>query len=191
MPRILAFAGSSRTGSLNQKLLKVAAARARSLGAQVDEVDLRSLELPLYDGDLEAEHGLPESALRWKGMMNAHGALLLVCPEYNSSITPLLKNALDWASRAAPGEGPLLAFRGKVAGLCSASPGALGGLRGLVTVRSLLGNIGVHVIPSQFALPKAHEAFTPQGELADAGAAQRLGAVLEELVTTARKLLGE
>jgi len=191
MPRILAFAGSTRTGSLNQKLLRVAAARARAQGGEIDEVDLRDYPMPLYNGDLEAAEGLPDVVLRWKELLLSHGALLLACPEYNSSITPLLKNAIDWASRAAPGEGPLAAFRGKVAGLVSASPGVLGGLRGLITVRSILGNIGVHVIPSQLALPKANEAFTPQGELVDPGTAKRLDLVMLELLTTAQRLAGE
>ncbi len=187
-PRILAFAGSSRRGSLNVRLLEVAAARARELGAEVTVADLRSLDLPLYDGDAEAEGGLPDGARRWKELLGAHDGLLLACPEYNGSLTPLLKNAIDWASRPLPGEAPLAAFRGKVAALVAASPGALGGLRGLVVVRALLGNIGVHVVPEQFALGTAHQAFDEAGKLTAARAPERVDAVVRQLVETTRRL---
>ena len=123
--RILAFAGSARRDSLNKKLLQVAVAGARAAGAEVTVLDLRDLPLPLYDGDLEAAEGLPANARALKQQLRAHAGLLLACPEYNSSVTPLLKNAIDWASRAEPGEAPLACFEGKVAGLVSASPGAL------------------------------------------------------------------
>ncbi len=102
----------------------------------------------------------------------------------------LLKNAIDWASRPAPGEPGLAAFRGKTAALVAASPGALGGLRGLVTVRSILGNIGVHVIPTQFALGAAYKAFDKDGALVDEGASKRLDAVVAELVSVTSRLVG-
>jgi NAD(P)H-dependent FMN reductase len=163
--RILAFAGSAREGSLNKQLVRVAADGAREVGAHVTVIDLRDLPMPIYDGDLEQASGLPENARALKQLLKEHQGLLIACPEYNSSITPLLKNAIDWASRAEDGEAPLACFRGKVAGLLAASPGALGGLRGLVTVRSILGNIGVIVVPQQVALPKAHGAFDDEGHL--------------------------
>jgi NAD(P)H-dependent FMN reductase len=166
-PRILAFAGSIRKDSFNKKLVKVAADAARAAGAQVTYADLRDLPMPLYDGDLEAEQGLPENAKKFKALLSANDGFLISAPEYNSSITGVLKNAIDWASRPVPGEAPLACFAGKVVALMSASPGALGGLRGLVTVRSLLSNIRVIVLPDQVAIPKAHEAFDPQGRLKD------------------------
>ena len=113
--------------------------------------------------------------------MKSHQGFLISCPEYNSSITGILKNTIDWASREAPGEGPLVCFRGKTAALLSASPGGLGGLRGLVHVRSILGNIGVLLLPDQVAIPKAHEAFQPDGALKDPkqqAAVEKLGASL-------------
>lgn len=189
MPRFLAFAGSARAASLNKRLLRVAVARARAFDAEFDVVDLRDHPLPLYDADLEAAGGLPEPVLRWRQILLDHDAFLIACPEYNSSITPLLKNAIDWGSRPGNGVRELMAYRGRVVALLSASPGALGGLRGLVAVRSLLGNIGMHVVPSQLALSRAHEAFTAEGELVDELVAKRLGVVVEELVVTARKLL--
>ena len=166
--RVLAFAGSARGGSFNKKLLAVAAQGARSAGAEVTVVDLRDLPLPLYDGDLEERDGLPQNARELKRLFLAHQGLLLACPEYNSSITPLLKNTLDWVSRPAEGEAPLACYAGKVAGLVAASPGGLGGLRGLVHVRAILSNINVLVVPVQVAVSKAHEAFDAQGALKDA-----------------------
>ena len=130
-PKITAFAGSLRTGSFNKKLLALAAAAARTAGAEVTTVDLRDLALPLFDQDLEAASGLPEGAKKFKALLRASDGLLIASPEYNSSLTAVLKNAIDWASRAeSDDEPPLAAYRGKTAALCSASPGALGGLRG-------------------------------------------------------------
>ncbi len=166
-PKILAFAGSTRSESYNKKLVRTAADAARSAGADVTLLDLRDFPMPVYDGDLEAREGLPENARKFKAQMLAHQGLLLSCPEYNSSITAVLKNTIDWASRPLPGEAPLACFTGKVAALLAASPGSLGGLRGLVSVRSILGNIGVLVLPDQVAIVKAHEAFEADGRLKD------------------------
>ncbi len=166
-PKILAFAGSTRSESYNKKLVRTAADAARSAGADVTLLDLRDFAMPIYDGDLEAREGLPENARKFKAQMLAHQGLLLSCPEYNSSITAVLKNTIDWASRPLPGEAPLACFTGKVAALLAASPGSLGGLRGLVSVRSILGNIGVLVLPDQVAIVKAHEAFEADGRLKD------------------------
>ncbi|MGH9815186.1 MAG: NADPH-dependent FMN reductase [Candidatus Acidiferrales bacterium] len=188
IPKILAFAGSTRTGSVNKKLLRVAATAARDAGAEVTVIDLRDLALPLYDGDLEESNGLPEGAKKLKELMKSHHGLLLACPEYNSSISPALKNAVDWASRPMEGEKPLEPFTGKVAALTSASPGALGGLRGLVTVRSLLGNIGVLVLPEQVSVGKAHEAFAEDGSLLDTKRLASIQALTAKLADAIRKL---
>lgn len=150
-PKILGISGSLRSGSLNTAYLKTALAYAESQGAEVGIVDLKSLDLPLYDQDLEDQGGLPAGCITLKDTLKEHDGVLYACPEYNSSITAALKNAVDWASRPREGEKPLECFAGKTAGLIACSPGALGGLRGLVTVRMLLGNIGVHVSPKQFA----------------------------------------
>ena len=167
MPRILAFAGSLRRDSFNKKLVPIAAKAARDAGAEVTLIDLKDFPLPLFDQDLEAEQGMPENGKKLKQLFIDHDGLLIAAPEYNSSITAVLKNAIDWVSRPAPGEPSLVAFRGKVATLMSASPGALGGLRGLVHVRSILGNIGVIVLPEQIAVAQAHEAFNPDESLKD------------------------
>ena len=179
-PKILAFAGSTRTDSYNRKLVKIAAAGARSAGADVAYLDLRDIPLPLFDQDLEAREGLPPQALKLKELLLAHDGFLISAPEYNSSITGVLKNAIDWASRPAPGEEPLACFDGKTASLMSASPGALGGLRGLVHLRAILGNIGVLVLPDQVSIPKAHEAFEPDGMLKD----KKKQAAVEDLGST-------
>ena len=179
--KILAFAGSLRRESYNKKLVRVAVAGARAAGAEVTELDLRDLPLPVFDQDLETAEGLPANGRRLKDLFLAHQGLLISAPEYNSSITAALKNAIDWASRPVPGEAPLACFTGKVATLTAASPGALGGLRGLVTVRSILSSIGVIVMPTQVAVPKAYEAFNPDGSLKDAqvhAQVEKLGADL-------------
>ncbi len=167
--KILAFAGSTRIDSYNKKLVKIAAAGARAAGVQVTYLDLRDLPLPLFDEDLEAQEGLPANARTLKDLMISHQGFLIASPEYNSSVTGVLKNAIDWASRPSPNEAPLAltAFAGKVATIMSASPGGLGGLRGLVHLRSILGNIKVLVLPDQIAISKAYEAFNPDGTLKD------------------------
>jgi chromate reductase, NAD(P)H dehydrogenase (quinone) len=190
MPKILAFAGSLRANSHNKLLVRFAAEAARAAGAEVTVLDLRDVPMPIYDGDLEAKEGLPENAKKLKAQMLAHAGLLLSCPEFNSSITAVLKNAIDWASRPVPGEAPLACFSGKVAALLSASPGALGGLRGLVTVRSILSNLGVLVLPEQFALVKSHEAFDPDGKLKDAGQAEGISRIARRLVAVTGVLAG-
>lgn len=185
-PRILAFAGSARRTSLNRTLAGVAAGFLREAGAEVTLINLGDYPMPLYDGDLEASGGLPETVVRLKAQMREHDGFLIAAPEYNSSITPLLKNTIDWCSRAAPGEGPLASYKGKVAGLVAASPGAFGGLRGLVTVRSILGNIGVLVVPQQFSLSKANEAFEVDGSLKDERHAAQVRDVAFAVVRVAR-----
>lgn len=184
-PKILAFAGSTRTESYNKRLVKIAANGARTAGAEVTYLDLRDLSLPLYDQDLEAQQGIPENALRLKELMRNSDGLLIASPEYNSSITAVLKNAIDWASRPLEGEPPLACFTDKVAAIMSASPGALGGLRGLVHLRSILGNIKVLVIPDQIAIVKAHEAFGADNSLKDPQqqqAVEGLGAKVAQIV---------
>ncbi len=166
-PKVLAFAGSLRADSFNKKLVKIAAQGARSAGAKVTYLDLRDYPLPVFDQDLETKDGPPGNARKLKELLKDHEGFLIAAPEYNSSITGALKNMIDWTSRPASGEAPLACFDGKSAALMSASPGALGGLRGLVHVRSILGNIGTLVLPDQVSIPAAHEAFNADGSLKD------------------------
>ena len=186
--KILIFAGSSREGSFNKKLAKVVCALAIKAGAQATFIDLKDYPMPLYDGDLEAKEGLPANALKLKELFMAHQALLIACPEYNSSISGLLKNTIDWVSRQGKDPQSLMPYKNKVAALVSASPGALGGLRGLVHVRAILGNIGVLVIPTQLAISKASEAFNADGTLKDSTQQSSLEKLVQELISTTTKL---
>jgi NAD(P)H-dependent FMN reductase len=179
-PRILAFAGATRVQSWNKKLIRIGAALARETGFEVTLIDLRDYTMPLYDGDLEVSDGLPPKARELKALMLAHDAFLLSCPEYNSSITALLKNTIDWVSRPRPDEPS--AFKGKIAGLIAASPGNLGGVRGLLTVRQVLTTLGVLVVPTQFALSQAASAFAEDGSLKDERHLAAVRAVVEDLV---------
>lgn len=167
-PRILAFGGSLRRESFNQRLAAIAAAGAREAGADVTVIALRDFPLPMYDFDLQAAGGLPPEAKRLKALFREHHGLIIASPEYNSSFSAALKNAIDWISRSESNEEPpLVAFREKTAVLCAASPGALGGLRGLVPLRMLLANIGVTVLPDQVTVPNASSAFTADGRVSD------------------------
>ena len=166
-PKVLCFAGSLRKDSHNKKLVKLAAKLVDEVGGEATFIDLKDYDLPLYDGDIEAASGLPENAKKLKKIMKEHQAFLIASPEYNSALSAVLKNVIDWTSRPEQGEKSLEAYTGKVAGLLAASPGAMGGLRGLVGVRSILGNIGVIVIPDQIAVAQSHEAFEEDGSLKD------------------------
>lgn len=188
-PKILAFSGSLRVGSYNTKLVQLAAEGARKAGAEVTFIELRDYPLPVFDEDLEAA-GPPENALKLKELMLSHDGVLISSPEYNSSITAALKNAIDWISRPIAGKPRLACYVGKVAGLVSASPGALGGLRGLVHLRSILGNIEVLVLPDQVSVPNADKAFAPDGQLLDAGKQAAVAGVGEKLALTLMKLKG-
>ena len=185
--RILAFAGSTRRESVNKKLVQAAAKVAENAGAEVTFVDLAEFRMPIYDGDLESEEGLPEAAARLKKLAAEHDGYLIASPEYNGSITAVLKNTIDWMSR--PGAVEESVFKGKVAALVAASPGGLGGLRGLVHVRNILTNLGVLVTPSQQAVSGAFKAFSEDGSLADEGNQKRLEQVVSELVHTLERLV--
>lgn len=194
-PKILAFAGSLRAGSFNKKLAKIAADGARKAGAEVTYIDLKDYPLPVFDEDLEKSDGLHPNARKLKDLFLAHQGLLIASPEYNSSVSAALKNTIDWVSRPCTGpdgkpEKPLACFAGKVAGLIAASPGGLGGLRGLVTLRSILGNIKVIVLPDQVAVVKAGEAFNADGSMKDPKQQAMVEGVGAEVARVAAKLAG-
>jgi len=186
--KVLAFAGSLRRDSYNKKLVAAAANGARAAGAEVTILDLASLPMPLFDEDLEARDGVHPNAMKLKDLMKSHDGFLISSPEYNSSVSAALKNAIDWASRPVPGEPPLGAFAGKVAGLMAASPGMLGGLRGLVHLRAILGNIQVLVVPDQFALNQADQAFDDSGAMKDEKKRQIVEGIGRKVVQVAAKL---
>jgi len=185
-PKILAFAGSSRRESFNRKLVAIAASGAEDAGGSVTVVNLRDYPMPIYDGYLEEEKGMPQTARDFKLLLVEHDGFLIASPEYNSGFSALLKNTIDWASRAeSDDEPPLVAFRGKTAAIMAASPGGLGGIRGLVGLRMLLQNIGVIVLPDQRTISSAYKAFAEDGSLSnsrDQNAVRKLGADLVALV---------
>lgn len=184
--KVLAFAGSARRDSLNKKLSRVAAERAKQAGLDVSWIDLRDYPLPLYDGDLEAEQGIPDNARKLRALLDQHQGLIVVSPEYNSFITPLMKNTLDWISRRDGDIDGLASFRNKVALVMSASPGGFGGMRSLALIRQLLSHLGVTVLPEQLALPKAHEAFDEKGALKDEQMQKRLDGMVQRLAQVMR-----
>lgn len=184
--RLLVISGSARKDSLNQKLAAYAAAKAQQLGVDVERCDLRALNLPIYDGDIEEQTGIPEGAYTLQSYFARHDGLLLVTPEYNGFPTPLLINAFDWLSRIGvaklsrdTGQTGVSVVAGKPAALLSASPGALGGLRSANYVRQYLQmNFQMLVLPRQHALGRAHEAFDDAGALKEPAADQSIEAVL-------------
>lgn len=180
-PKVLAFAGSARRESLNKKLARAAAEHAMHAGLDVTWIDLRDYPMPLYDGDLEAEQGIPANARKLRELIDNHQGLIVVSPEYNSFITPLMKNTLDWISRRDGDVDGLASFRNKVALVMSASPGGFGGMRSLALIRQLLSHLGVTVLPDQLALPRAHEAFDEQGALKDEQMKKRLDGMVQRL----------
>lgn len=190
MTRLLIVPGSTRTGAFSKQLAAAAAKLADGVAANATTVDLRDYVMPLYDGDVEAASGLPDGAVRLRGVVKAHDALLFVTPEYNASIPAVLKNALDWLSRPHAAEPGVSAFRGKVAALLSSSPGALGGLRALEHLRQILRNLGLLVLTEQFALGNAGAAFAADGGLADAKQAGTVRGIVDRLVRVSAAVSG-
>ena len=181
-PRILALAGSRRSGSYNERLLRAAARGAQTHDVDITFLDWQAYSMPLFD---EEEESMPPSVLAFREQLKAHQGLLVSCPEYNSSLTPLLKNAIDWASQALPDEPPHFCFRNKVVALLSASPGRLGGLRGLGHVRDIFTHLGATVLAEQYALPEAGRAFDEHGAIVDPAsraAAEAIGTRLAQIV---------
>ena len=162
-PKILAFAGALRKDSTNKKTIKIAVEGARQAGAEVTHIELNDFPVPLYNGDEEAAYGLPEHAIRLQELMLAHDGLLISSPEYNSGISGTLKTYIDWTSRPHGEHKAGACYGGKVGIIMSASPGALGGLRGLFDLRKVLSTMGVIVLPDEFAVSKSYEAFNEDG----------------------------
>ncbi len=187
-PRILAFSGSLRKGSFNQQVVNIAARGAEAAGGEVTVLDLRELPLPVYDADLEAAEGLPENARTLKALMKAHDGFLIASPENNSTLSAALKNVIDWASRPDGDEPTLACFKDKTAVIMAASPGGLGGLRGLSHLRSILASIGVLVLPEQKAIPKVHEALAADGTFSDPGLQKAIEALGARLAGVLAKL---
>lgn len=191
MTSLLVFAGSTRQQSYNRRLAQATARIAQSLGAQATVLELGDYDLPLYNADLEAQ-GTPEGVLRFKAALHAHPAWIVCSPEYNGSYTALLKNAIDWASSPVAGHPEwhdgLKPFRGKVVGMLSASPGALGGLRSQSHLAPLLVNLECWLAPKAFALGGAASAFDADGQLVQPAHQERVRAVVEQVLWAAGRL---
>ncbi len=189
-PKILVFAGSIRTGSLNARLAALAAKQLALASADVTHISLADYPMPIYDGDLEEKSGPPENAVKLKQMMSIHQGIFIASPEYNASIAPLLKNTIDWISRVrGVREAPLAVYKSRVFALGAASNGTLGGMRSLMALRQVLElGCGALVIPAQIAVRSASEAFDERDNLKDERMAATLKAVLQRLIEVAGQL---
>ncbi len=191
---LLFFAGSARTASFNKKLARLGATIAGANGIKATFADLGDYPMPLYDGDLESKDGVPENAGKLEALMRLHSGVMIVAPEYNASITPLLKNTLDWISRIRREDGVPASsvFKTRVFALAAASPGGTGGMRGLITVRHTLEHgLGALVLPEQFLLPRAGAAYDDDGHLADKDAQERFKGLIQQLARAAHVLHGD
>jgi NAD(P)H-dependent FMN reductase len=189
MTRLLFFAGSTREGSFNRKLAALAHHIAEANGIEAVLVDLKDYPMPIYNGDLEANEGPPERARAFKALLEEYRGVFIASPEYNSSVTPLLKNTLDWVTRVkAKGETGLEVFKTRVFAISGASPGYYGAMRSLLNLRQILEiGTGAMVIPQQIAVPRAMDAFEADGSLKDKAQQNLCKSVVEALAVAARK----
>jgi len=190
VPKILVFAGSIRSGSFNARLAALATKELTLADVDATRVSLIDYPLPIYDGDLEVQTGVPDNAVKLKRMMMTHRGIFIASPEYNASVTPLLKNTLDWISRVREvNEHPLAAYKGRVFALGAASNGTLGGYRSLMALRQILElGCGATVLPDQIAVREAATAFDDDDQLRDERSARQLKTVLAHLVDAARNM---
>jgi len=188
--KILVIPGSLRSGSLNAKLAAVAAHELVQMGAEVTRISLSDFPLPIYDGDLQTRSGVPKHAVNLKRMMGAHHGVLLVSPEYNASVSPLLKNAIDWVSRVQdPHESRGQVFRERPFAIAAASENRLGGTRGLAALRLILTACQAPVIPSQLALSFANEAYDDMDRLKHPADSEALGALVRQLIDISQRMM--
>ncbi len=189
--RLLFFAGSTRDRSYNKRLARLGRHIAEANGIEAVFVDLRDYPMPIYDGDLEANEGPPQKAREFKALLGEYQGVFIASPEYNSSVTPLLKNTLDWVSRVREkGETGLEVFKSRVFAISGASPGYYGAMRSLLTLRQVLAiGLGALVIPEQIAVPRAMDAFEADGSLRDKGQQALCKGVVEALAVAARKFV--
>jgi chromate reductase len=190
-PKILVMSGSIRTGSHNTRLAALAAKELTLLDAEVTRISLQDYPLPLYDADDDVDTGQPPNAVKLKHMITAHHGVFIASPEYSASVTPLLKNALDWVSRVRErGDPTYAAYKGRVFAIGAASPGRHGGLRSLMTLRQILElGCGALVIPEQVSIPLADQAFDEMDNIIDTGTASLLRTQLARLVDMARMMM--
>jgi chromate reductase, NAD(P)H dehydrogenase (quinone) len=187
--KILVIPGSLRTGSLNAKLAAVAAHRFAQAGAEVTRISLADFPLPIYDGDLQARSGVPKNAINLKRMIGAHHGVLIVTPEYNASIPPLVKNTIDWVTRVQDGQETRgQVFHGRPFAIAAASQGRLGGSRSLAALRLILSACRALVIPNQLALSYAGDAYDDMDKLKHPADIEALDALVRQLIDVSQRL---
>jgi chromate reductase, NAD(P)H dehydrogenase (quinone) len=191
--RLLFIAGSAREGSVNKRLARLGAEMATTGGNPATFADLGDYPMPLYDGDLEDRDGVPDNALKLIALMEAHHGVFIASPEYNSSIAPMLKNTLDWMSRVKDDSGATgQVFRSRVFAVGGASPGGLGGMRGLMHLRQILElGLGALVLPDQITVGGAFQAFDAAGHLTDKALQARYQDVIRRLAHASRIMRSE
>jgi NAD(P)H-dependent FMN reductase len=187
-PKILAFAGSTRKDSVNKRLAKISLYAAEKAGADTTFIDLLDYNMPLYNEDLLKKHGMPESVLAFKELLKSHNGFFIASPEYNGSLTGTLKNAIDWATIKAEDEERMACWNGKIAGLLSASPGGLGGIRGLHHLRTILAGIGTFVLPNHLAVSNSTSNLQNEEQIADENLQHQLENLSSEMVRVIRGL---
>ena len=188
--KILVIPGSLRTGSLNARLAAVAAHELAKQGADVTRISLADFPLPIYDGDLQAKSGVPKHAVNLKRMMAAHHGVLIVTPEYNSSVPALVKNTIDWVSRVQDAhESRGQVFRERVFAIASASGNRLGGSRALAALRLILSACHAQVIPNQFALAFADHAYDEMDRLKNSADSDALTALVRQLIDISQRMM--
>jgi len=187
-PKITVIAGSLRKDSFNKKLAKIVVESVNKQGAKATYIDLKEYEMPLYDGDIEARSGLPDNAKKLKKILKECDGIIFVSPEYNSSISAVLKNAIDWTSRNEGDEPNVVCYVNRLVLLMSASPSPLGGLRNLYHMRFFLSNIGSRVLPKQFTLRQAGKEFDEEGKFVDEKNYEKVDDAVMAIINTAKKL---
>lgn len=187
-PKILAFAGSTRLDSFNKRLAKIALHAAENAGAETTFIDLLDYNMPLYNDDLLREQGMPDSVLAFKGMLKKHQGFLIASPEYNGSVTGVLKNAIDWATIKSDDEERMACWNGKIAGLMAASPGGLGGIRGLHHLRTILAGIGTFVLPNHLGVGNSTANLQNDEQITDEKLQHQLNNLSTEMVRVIRGL---
>lgn len=184
--KVLVFAGSARRDSLNKKLARLAASAAEKAGADVTFIDLNDYPMPIYHGDEEAATGIPENGKKLKALFKSHQALIIASPENNSSVSSLLKNTIDWLSRADGTESGMVPFKDKTALLLAASPGPFGGVRGLNHLRDIISRLGVLTWPDMMTVGNADSAFDAAGAFVDGKQQARLEKLVAAMVQLSR-----
>ena len=188
MAKFLAFSGSTRKDSVNQKTAAVLAKAVAAAGESVEVINLGDFDMPIYQGDLEAESGLPEAATALKEKLLAADGFIIACPEYNGFMPPVLINAIDWCTRSAEASLSLDCFMGKTVFIAAASPGPGGGGRAAVHLKTMLSGIGAHVSPFPLTVPTAFSAFTEEGDFIDQGMTDRASHMMAGFIDFTKKL---